>query len=201
MAFWVWLILLLAEDSHLNTGLWSIGGGKQNSFILDLKVPHSLLCPPCLRLLPVSPHTSRNSTNSRCPLGNPENPVVTTTLYPPGIAFLIWILSTAFFLTPNERESDGEEREGGGSMGWKVVRAEAQELFGYLQTTLRKERRKSSWRVGEVAWFTVLVLVGSTKTLFSIVTLHVSPCKECSCTVLTCIATSDSWKHSYRVKH
>lgn len=130
MAFWVRLTLLLAADSHLNTRLWSIRGKAE---LLYSRFKGTSQSP----LSSASPHTSRNSTNSRCPLGNPKA-LWPQLLYTTRHCILIWILSTAFFLIPNERESDDEEREGGGSMGWEVVRAKIQELFGYLQTTAGK---------------------------------------------------------------
>lgn len=74
------------------------------------------------------------------PLGNPQSPL--GVLYTTRHCILVWILSTASFLTPNERESAGEGREGGDVWAWEEVRAKAEELFGYLPTTAGKGERE-----------------------------------------------------------
>lgn len=54
-------------------------------------------------LLTASPPTSRNSTDLRCLLRNPQSPREMTT-YTTSHCILVWVISTAFFLTSNERK-------------------------------------------------------------------------------------------------
>lgn len=191
MAFWVRLTLLLAADSHLNTGLGSMQG-KAELLYRFKGTPQSFLSSVFKTSSCISLHQLKG------PLRNPQSPLGGS-LHHQALHFS---MNSFHCFLPNTkwkgvwwwRKREGKCGPGSGEgKGRGVLWLSADHGWE------RKERKVhgESVKWPDLQFWSQWAL----HRLYFQLLLKCSPCKECSCTGLTWIATSDSGKHSYRVKY